>query len=371
MAETARSLCTRALRLINEPGRGATLGGEDLNDAFDVLKDIIASEGVSKNFKPGVTRHFFEVSTQSASYTYGPGGAFDTDDFLSPIPTKIEDAYLRQGSTIQNNELILNGNFEDGSNSWALGAGWSVLNGVALFDQSVGDSILVQSVTPTTITPGNIYIFSFDAIINSGGINAVFDTQDVDITASDSYSFEFTAIQTDLAFIFSSVNVSGDNVQLDNISCIEKNKAKTELIGTGSDYPVRVMDQRTYNREFSKGSGGRPDRLFFSRNYPLAEIVFDRAPTIGEIIVMDVTTDFTLATVDTVIPMHDNALKFLRYQIASDIAPEYGKALTGAQMAELRKAKGFMLSGNSRKNRLRVDGALLTPKRFNINQGDF
>ncbi len=49
MATTAAQLITKALRLINIPGRGANLTAEDQAAAFDVLQDLLASESVSKN----------------------------------------------------------------------------------------------------------------------------------------------------------------------------------------------------------------------------------------------------------------------------------------------------------------------------------
>lgn len=373
MAETVRSLLTRSLRLINEPGRGATLLSPDINAAFDVLKDIVSSEGVSRNFKPGVTRHFFNISAQTPSYSYGPGGDFDTDLFAGLVPSKVEDAYIRQGGAITNNQKVINGNFGDGSNDWTLGAGWSVLNGVALFDQSVGDGNLTPSAA-ITATIGKIYILSFDAVIDKAGINVSADggAFTTDVNGSGSYSFEFTATVTSQALTFSSVNSALDKGQLDNISFIEKGKSTVELLLGGSDYYVKVMDQKTYNRQFSKSSGGRPDWLFFSRNYPLAEVVFDRSPTIGEILVMDVTEDFSLSSLDSLIPVHDSSFKFLRYQVASDVAPEYGKALSRDQAKTLKDAKSDMLAGNSRKNVSRVDRSLRTTRRrYNINQGDF
>lgn len=373
MAETVRRLCTRALRLINEPGRGATLDSEDLNEAFDVLKDIVASEAVSKNFKPGVSQQFYNVNQSTGSYTYGPGGDFDTNLFDGLVPTAVEDAFLRQGGAILNNQLIVNGNFGNGSNDWTLGAGWSVLNGVALFDESVGDGTLTPSAA-ITATIGTVYVLSFDAIIVTAGINVSADggAFTTNVNGSGSYSFEFTATVASQALTFSSVNSALDKGQLDNISFIEKGKATVELtIDSGTDFSLRIQDQKTYNREAAKGSGGRPDRLFYSQNYPLGLVVFDRVPTIGEILVMDVTVAFSLDNADTIIPVHDYMLKYLRYQIANDIAPEYGKALSKTQRTDLKTAKSLALAGGKRKNKLRFDGALLIPKRFNINQGDY
>lgn len=367
---TVREVCQRALKLINEPGRGGILSADDLNDAFATFKEIVDSESVSMFFRPGIRTHFFAVNSQQFVYSYGPGGEFDTDNFNDAVPIQVESAYMRAGDTIANNELITNGKFDNGSNDWTVGAGWSVLNNRASFDQSIGDGVLAQALTWDVNT---VYVIEFDVIINAGAINVQLDggAFSQDITTSGSYRFEYTATTAPHSLTVASVNVSGDSAILDNFSIIAKGKAKVELqYVAGTDYPLRIMDQKTYNRAFSKGTGGRPDKLLFSRSWPLGEIKFDHLPTYGEILIMDVTTTPQISSLDQALPFHPDAVKYLRYQIAADIAPEYGKALTVDQMRTLRDAKSKLYAGNKRGNKLRMDNALLSSRRYNINQGD-
>ena len=60
-AMLASELISRALRLINEPGRGATLSADDQQDALEATQEILDSESVSKQFVPGISRHFFPM----------------------------------------------------------------------------------------------------------------------------------------------------------------------------------------------------------------------------------------------------------------------------------------------------------------------
>ena len=115
---TVRQLLVRALRLINEPGRGMDPDDDDINDAFDVFLDVCNSEGVSKLFRPGIRTHFFNVQSDQFVYTYGPGGEFDSSDFNDEVPVRVESAYLRAGDVIISNELVTNGDFANGSISW-------------------------------------------------------------------------------------------------------------------------------------------------------------------------------------------------------------------------------------------------------------
>jgi len=71
---TANELIVRALRLINQPGRGAKLAAEDLTNAFEALQEILDSEAVTKQFVPGIRRHFFDCVSAKSIYTYGGAG---------------------------------------------------------------------------------------------------------------------------------------------------------------------------------------------------------------------------------------------------------------------------------------------------------
>ena len=77
MAILVSKLLQKALRLINEPGRGATLSGDDETTAFETLQDILKGEAVSRSFQDGVATHFFPLNKNKSVYTYGDKADFD------------------------------------------------------------------------------------------------------------------------------------------------------------------------------------------------------------------------------------------------------------------------------------------------------
>ena len=59
---TASDLIKGALRLINVPGLGASLAAEDQSNALSALQELLNTNAVSKQFTPGIKRHFFTLS---------------------------------------------------------------------------------------------------------------------------------------------------------------------------------------------------------------------------------------------------------------------------------------------------------------------
>ncbi|MCG8434513.1 MAG: hypothetical protein MJA83_10820, partial [Gammaproteobacteria bacterium] len=84
----ASELIARSLRLINVPGRGSTLNGTDKLQALEALQDLVNSKAVTRQFVPGVRRHFFNLQANKSIYSYGPGQDLDTDDFDDPSPIR-------------------------------------------------------------------------------------------------------------------------------------------------------------------------------------------------------------------------------------------------------------------------------------------
>ena len=147
---------------------------------------------------------------------------------------------------------------------------------------------------------------------------------------------------------------------------------RTELVGKGSDYRIDIIDQKHYNDRFSKGTGGRPYQILWSRTFPLGEIRFDNSPSgPSDILVMDVTVNrLELEDTNDEIRMHPDAIKWLRYQLAFEMAPEYGKVLPPPALKTLEEANNRLFAGNFRRNTLRVDSALRNRRSFDINRGD-
>ncbi len=376
-------LISRALRLINEPGRGATLGADDQNDALLALQEILDSESVAKQFIPGITRHFFPMVSGKAIYSYGAGADLDfrSDDFGSlvsglgdPAPVKIEDAYIREGSQILNNEEVDNFRFEDTS-TWNLTGGSVIENNELKIEQAIGTAD--QAIAG--VTQGTIYTLRFKAEVFAGNVtvrcqNNAVDVFSVPVISSGFYSFDFTWTP---AVLLPTIEILtddvGDDIRIDQISLIERGKPRLELPDSqGSDYGVYIVDQRHYNRRFTKGTGGRPYNILYSRAFDeRGELRMDNSAVTGDILVMDVLVNRAkILTVQDQVRLNPEATRWLRYALADNIAGEYGKELTMSQQRILRDSWDKLAASNRRQNSLGVDRALRDRPTFDINRGD-
>jgi hypothetical protein len=368
----ASELIARALRLINVPGRGGVLSSFDTLQAFETLQEILDSEAVSTFFVPGINRHFFDVTPGEHIYSYGPGADFDTDDFFDPLPIKIEDAYIRAGAAIARNELVTSWDFLVAT-GWTLGTGWMIANGKA--SKATGDpSETLDQVL--ALVPGTAYTLRLNIDHRDGSLKVEINQDgapivDQDIIESGEYEFDFIFSGSTSDIVFTSDAGGVTEIDVLDASILEAGKDRVELAGTGSDYTIKIIDQKRYNRRFSKGTGGRPYQILFSRNHPLAEVRFDNAPTAGDILVMDVLVNRTAITEQTdEIRMHPDAIKWLRYEIADHEAGAFGKQLSPRQVKIKDSAWDKLAAGNLRMNTLRVDRAMRSRPTFDINRGD-
>lgn len=382
----ASELITRALRLINIPGRGASLSAEEQNEAFEALQELLDSKAVSKLFIPGISRHFFSLTSGQSIYTYGPGADVDfrSDDFGSlesglgdPAPIKIEQAYVRVGSSITDNELIENFRFESAASAadWTLSGAAAIENNQLKIEQAVGAA--VQSLTG--ITQNTTYTLRFDVEMFDGDVtvrcqNNAVDVFTIDVTSTGFYEYDFgwtPAVNTPTVEILT--DAATDDVRVNHISLMERSATQRLSLpdGIGSDYPIRVLDQKTYNRKSSKGTGGRAGFLLYSRNHGNSEIRFDHGGTTGEILVLDVLVNRAkILRVEDEIRLPDDAILWLRYALADVMAGEHGRDLRTSQVRIMNDAWNNLAAGNRRTNTLRVDGALRRARGFDIDAWD-
>ncbi len=369
----ASQLITRALRLINEPGSGVDLSDYALNGGFDSLRELLQSKSVSRILQPGIRTHFFALTSGKSIFTYGvgPQADFRSDDFGDPAPIEFEDAYVRTGVSIVNNEQVDEFRFEN-AGTWSTTGDVAIVNNTAEFS---GVGILSQSIP---ITPGTTWTIRLKAVIDNLSLELkVFDGVSgedfrVDIDESGVFEFDITVPAGGRVIQLEAIDAS-TQAAIDYLSIIERGKDRLELPTDGkqSDYPVDVMDQRQYNREHSKGTSGRPYRALYTRTRPLATLKFDHGNLVGDILVADVRVDLiTPENLYDELNVHNDALRFLRYALAQDLAPEYGKKLTQQQLDTMDEARRDMGAGGRKSNKLRTSQMLGRRTNFNINRGD-
>ncbi len=372
-------LVTRSLRLINVPGRGAALSPTDQFEAFESLQEILDSEAVSKAFVPGIRRHFFPMVQGQAIYSYGasPQADLRSDDFDGdPAPIKIEDAYIREGSTITNSELIDEYRFEN-VGSWVVDADpdVNITNNQYVAEQAISSS--TQAVVSAALVAGRTYTIRINADVINGTFEVrlrdsavAFETYIID--APGLFEFDFvwpTVVAPDIEI---ATLLASDDIRINSLSIIERGRSRLELPDSrGSDYGITLVDQKHYNRRFTKGTGGRPYEILYSRSFPLGEIRFDNSAITGDILVLDVLVNQVMVNrLEDEIRMHPSATKWLRYALADSVSGEYGKTLMPDQVRIMSDAWTKLSTGNRRWNALGVDRALRDRPTFDINRGD-
>jgi len=381
---TALNLITRALRLINQPGRGALLAPEDLTGAFEALQEILDSEAVSKQFVPGIRRHFFNFIGGKAIYSYGanPGDDLDSSAFGNiygdPAPIAIESAYVRAGSTITDNELVDEYRFRNVGN-WVVDANAVLANNEYAVEVPGIATSSTQALTIPAPIAGETYTLRILAEVNAGQAfinlreSAVnFDQFIIDSSGTYEYDFVWTP-----GVVLPDIEIAsiapGADFSLTLVSIIPRGLDRLTLPdGQGSDYNMIKMDQTHYNRQFTKGNLGRPYHWLYTRGGGQeGQLRFDNRGVTGDILVMDVLVNsVAVNNVNDVLRINPQAIKWLRYALADDVAGDYGKELSYRQTQIMEDAWNMLAASNRRQNMLGVDRGIRQRQRFDINRGD-
>jgi len=382
---TASELIAGALRLINVPGRGATLASEDQSNALLALQELLNTNAVSKQFVPGIKRHFFTLQTGSI-YTYGSGSQYDfrSDAFGGflgdPAPIGIESAYVRMGSVITNNELVSEYRFGNVS-TWILTGGMSISDNELAVQSAVGTA--TQSLPAANLTGTRTYTIRMSINVNAGSAvvqlrnnGAAFVSYTLD--ASGNYDFDFVWPAGTVPDV-RVVSTIADDFTMTLLSIIERGQPRLELPdGQGTDFMCRVIDQAQYNRQPVKGAGGnngqgRVYNILYSRSAGQAgELRLDVPGSAGDILIMDVLTNsLVIENPNDDINLNPEAMQWLRYALADIVSGEYGKSLNQRQVQIMEDAWETLAAGTMRMNTLGVDPGLRTRRgRFGITTGN-
>jgi hypothetical protein len=380
---TALNLITRSLRLINQPGRGAILAPEDLTGAFESLQEILDSEAVSKQFVPGIRRHFFNFTSGKAIYSYGanPGDDLDSSAFGNlygdPAPIGIESAYVRAGSTITDNELVDEYRFRNVGN-WVVDVNAVLANNEYKVESPGVATSSTQALTIPAPIAGETYTLRLIAEVNIGAVfvnlreNAINFDQFI-IDSSGTYEFDFVWTPGVVLPDIELAALGPSDFSMTLVSIIPRGLQRLSMPdGQGSDYNMVKMDQTHYNRQFTKGNLGRPYHWLYTRaGGQEGQLRFDNQGVAGDILVMDVLVNsVAVNNVNDVLRINPQMVKWLRYAVADNVAGDYGKEISYRQSTIMDDAWNMLAASNRRQNMLGVDRGIRQRQRFDINRGD-
>jgi hypothetical protein len=94
------------------------------------------------------------------------------------------------------------------------------------------------------------------------------------------------------------------------------------------DWPVTVLAAKDYNDIVTKDYSGRPDAVYFLPEYPLAKIIFNRAPDYAYVAYFEFHKPLTeLSTTSTTLTMPPEYKEYFSYNLAVKIAEKWNRNL--------------------------------------------
>lgn len=129
-----------------------------------------------------------------------------------------------------------------------------------------------------------------------------------------------------------------------------------------TDTALNIIDARTYAAIPVKTTQGTPDSIYLESNFPNATIKLYPVPsgayTLNLVSEKPLTEYTALTTTLSLPPGYERALK---YNLAIEIAPEFGKDVRASVMSTAIESKNTIMAANNRydNDKLSVDSALL------------
>jgi hypothetical protein len=141
-----------------------------------------------------------------------------------------------------------------------------------------------------------------------------------------------------------------------------------------TDYPVRLMSLSEYASISRKSNQSNyPTDLYDDGGYPQKTITLYPTPSAALSLILFTKRPLTeLATLDTALSLPPGYERALNFNLAIDLAPEYGRAIPDSVAMVASESKAAIKRSNIKPSYLRSDEALLIHTgRFNIFTGDY
>jgi hypothetical protein len=145
---------------------------------------------------------------------------------------------------------------------------------------------------------------------------------------------------------------------------IEVISAMLELQGTDpQEIPLRILTTKEYAELSQKElTSDIPQAVYFDGSYPLLNATFYPVPSAAEHAVFYSLKPFSTLTLSTELSYQPGYEKAIRYNLAVDLAPEYGRPIDGMIMQQAMEAKASIKRKNLQTPILKHDLPVTTGK---------
>lgn len=139
----------------------------------------------------------------------------------------------------------------------------------------------------------------------------------------------------------------------------------------GSETPLSLLSDGEWQATQGKTATGTPAALWVEPSYPLMKLHFVPVPSSADTVVLYTWQQlgrFTSAATDFDFP--PGYARAIRYNLARELAPEYGVSLSAEAAGIADESKATLKRLNAQPSYLRADAAVLQGGTFNLASGD-
>lgn len=153
-------------------------------------------------------------------------------------------------------------------------------------------------------------------------------------------------------------------VRVDRASLVLASSPNAEL-------PLTLQDDGAWQLTQGKTTTGTPVYLWVETAYPLLKLWLNPIPVSADTLVLYTWQQLgRFADVNTAVDLPPGYPRALRYNLAKELAPEYGAQLSAEAADIANESKADLKRLNSKPSYLRSDAAVLRRGPFNIVSGD-
>lgn len=143
---------------------------------------------------------------------------------------------------------------------------------------------------------------------------------------------------------------------------------------SNNDYQIDIIESRVWQTIYNKQlTSSYPRSLYYRASYPLGQINIYPLPAEAHTLVMQVWSQISQITnMDTTLSLPPGYEKALKYSLAVDLAPEYGKQITQGIQGTANESKAWIKTANyGQVQQQIIEAAWITGRigRRNINNG--